>query len=211
MHSKLLIFLSAILLALSPETGFAGDLHADAGVTSDYVWRGLSQTRGGPAVSGELEYVTVSDWYFGTWVSNTSQGENGVDSAEVDYYLGLSGKGSTVGYDVGIINYTYPQSSGLDFSELYFSLMLEGYSFKYFNGADSGTYLEANMTRKLTIRKESSLVFHIGNYNRKSGSDYFDYSVSLRISEFSLTFSKARVSTAQDKDLKTFVSWEQSF
>lgn len=211
MRSKLLIFISGVLLLLQAETSLAGSLHADAGVASDYVWRGLTQTNGGPAVSGGLEYVTDSAWYLGTWVSNTTHGENGVNSAEVDYYIGLSGMGSTVGYDIGMINYTYPQSSNLDFSEIYFAFMLDGFSFKYSDGSDSGTYLEGDMTYKLAIRERSSVRIHVGSYSRKNASDYYDYSVSLQISEFSLTLSKASVDTAQDKDMKTFVGWRRGF
>lgn len=126
MRSKLLILLSGLLYLLSAGTSLAGSLHGDAAVSSDYVWRGLSQTSGGPAVSGGLEYVTSGSWYMGTWVSNTTNGSNGVNSAEVDYYIGLSGKGSSLGYDIGYISYTYPQSTDLNFSELYFAFMSNG-------------------------------------------------------------------------------------
>ena len=211
MRSKLLIFMSGAICVLPVQTSLAGDLHVDAGVTSDYVWRGLSQTSGGPAVSGGLEYVTDSDWYMGTWVSNTTRGANGVNSAEVDYYIGTSGKGSSVGYDIGLINYTYPQSSDLDFSELYFAFMAEGLTFKWSDSADEGTYLEGSITQKLAFRKNTSVTAHAGTYSRKSGTSYVDTSISLRIEDFSITFSKADVNTAQDKDLKTYISWSYSF
>lgn len=211
MQSKLLIYISGALCLLSTGTTLAGSLHGDAGVTSDYVWRGLSQTSGGPAVSGGLEYVTEGSWYMGTWVSNTTHGANGVNSAEVDYYFGLSGKGSTAGYDIGFINYTYPQSSALNFSELYFAFMAEGMTFKYSDSSSAGTYLEGNITYKLAFRKDTSLLLHAGSYSRNSRPSYFDVSAGLRIEDFSISFSKADVNDEQDKDMKIFVGWHHSF
>ena len=203
--------MAGILLLLNAQTSLAGSLHADAGVTSDYVWRGLTQTNGRPAVQGGLEYVTGSTWYFGAWVSNTSYGENGQNSPEVDYYVGMTGKGNSTAYDIGMINYTYPESSGDGFTELYFSFILEKYSFKYSTSSDVGTYVEANTTYKLSIRQDTVLKFHVGNYQLNHGSDYVDANVTLTISEFSLSVSKTTVSSLHNEGIKTFVSWNRSF
>ncbi len=211
MQSKLLIYISGAFCILPVGTSLAGELHGDAGVTSDYVWRGLSQTSGGPAVSGGLEYVTERDWYMGTWISNTTHGANGVNSTEVDYYVGASGKGNNIGYDIGFINYTYPQSSNLDFSELYVAFMTEGLTVKWSDSSAAGTYIEGSLTHKLEFRKNTSITAHAGNYSRKDSTSYVDTSISLRIEDFTITFSKASVNTAQDKDLKTYISWSFSF
>lgn len=211
MRFKLLIFISGMCCSLSAETVIAGILHTDAGVSSDYVWRGLTQTRGKAAVSGGLEYVTDGAWYFGTWVSNTQHEAYDYGSAEIDLYVGMSGQGDSLGYDFGFINYQYPAYSGADFTEMYFALMSNNMVFKYSDSAGAGTYMELNMSYKLSMKKGAVLTIHAGNYSLNNGSDYFDSSISLNINEFSLTFSKANVGTAQDKDLKAFVGWSRSF
>jgi len=210
-RSKLLIFICGMSFILSVETVFAGILQVDAAVHSDYVWRGLTQTKGKAAVSGGVEYVTGGGWYFGGWVSNTQHEAYDYGSAEVDLYVGMSGQGDSLGYDFGFIDYQYPAYSGQDFTEMYFALMTDRLVFKYSDSADIGTYIELNITYKLAIKKGASATIHVGNYSRNNGPDYVDSSVSLNIKEFSLSFSKANVDTDQDKDLKAFVGWSRSF
>lgn len=203
--------MSGILLGLSVKTVFAGSLHVDAAVHSDYVWRGLSQTRGKAAVSGGVEYVSEGALYYGAWASNTQHEAYDYGSAELDLYIGMSGQGVSYGYDLGIISYQYLAYSGQDFSELYFALMSGNMVFKYSDSPDVGTYLELNISRELEIKKGASITVHFGNYSRSRGADYFDSSVSLNIKEFSLTVSQANIDNEQDKDLKIFVGWSESF
>ena len=211
MHFKLLILLVSSLLLFPLQTSFAGSLHADAAVYSDYVWRGLTQTNGRPAVQGGLEFVTDGTWYFGAWVSNTTMGTNGQNSPELDYYVGMSNKGKGMAYDLGMINYTFPESSGDDFTEIYFSFILDSYSVKYSTSADVGTYIEFNMTQKLHLRKDTYLNFHVGQYQINSGTDYIDGNVAIIVSEFSLTISQTTLNSTHDKDTKYFVGWNRTF
>src|SRR5450830_659674 len=51
----------------SPHT-FTGNV----GLVSQYVFRGLTQTNGGPAVQGGADYSHTSGFYAGTWLSNIS-------------------------------------------------------------------------------------------------------------------------------------------
>lgn len=211
MRSKLLIYMSGVLSALITQTGFAGSLHYDAGVSSDYVWRGLTQTRGKPAVSGGIEFITEGNWYFGAWASNTQHEAYAYGSAELDLYVGMSGAGDSFGYDLGFISYQYPAYSGENFTEMYFALMSKGFTFKYSDSAEAGTYLEINLHYELSARRGSSLLVHVGNYDRAGASGYFDTGITYTIKELSLSLSKAGVDSAQDKDLKAFVSWKRSF
>ena len=50
-------------------------LHAftgNFGIASQYIFRGLSQTNGKPAIQGGLDYSHASGFYAGTWLSNIS-------------------------------------------------------------------------------------------------------------------------------------------
>ena len=106
----------AVLFALAP----AGAAHAGVGgsvaLTSDYVFRGISQNNQEPALQAGLEYAADSGFYAGTWGSNvswlsdlTAFGIPVSNSLELDVYGGYRGKFSDkVAYDVGALYYWYP-------------------------------------------------------------------------------------------------------
>lgn len=115
-----------------------GSFSANVALTSEYYFRGLSQTDDTPAIQGGFDYeVDVSKpiaFYLGTWASNVDFNEpGGVDGAsiEIDLYGGLRGAIGETGltWDVGFIYYAYPGAdSGLnyDFVEVQGAL---GYDF----------------------------------------------------------------------------------
>ncbi|MEM7452142.1 MAG: TorF family putative porin, partial [Pseudomonadota bacterium] len=59
------------MLAAAPQAS-ADDLSANVGISNNYIWRGLTQTENGTAVSGGIDYAADSGFYAGTWVSNVS-------------------------------------------------------------------------------------------------------------------------------------------
>ncbi|WP_020181138.1 TorF family putative porin [Methylopila sp. M107] len=93
-----------------------------AGVT-DYVFRGLSQTHGDPAVQGYAE-LQAYGFYAGVWGSSVSDFVTD-PSAEVDFYGGYRGTFSFLSVDVGGLYYYYPGeftpagTKQLDYWELY--------------------------------------------------------------------------------------------
>src|SRR5207237_1081318 len=54
--------------AATPEHTFT----ANVGLFSEYIFRGISQTGGRPAVQGGFDYAHASGLYLGTWASNIS-------------------------------------------------------------------------------------------------------------------------------------------
>ncbi|MEM6627349.1 MAG: TorF family putative porin [Pseudomonadota bacterium] len=103
--------------ALSQEVEFSGNVT----LTTDYHWRGLTQSNQDFAVQGGFD-LAAGGFYAGTWAS-TIDFEDGSDSnVEWDIYGGYAGAlGNGLGYDVGVIGYIYPDSDDedLDFVELY--------------------------------------------------------------------------------------------
>ena len=108
-----LVSVSAIA-ADSPHTvGF------NVGVTTDYIFRGVTQTQHKPAVSGGVDYSHSSGLYAGAWLSNQSWVKTGGSAGagdqyksssnlELDLYGGYKGSlPAEVGYDVGMIHYHY--------------------------------------------------------------------------------------------------------
>ena len=104
--------LAAAVLAATSTVAMA-EVSMNVGVTSNYVWRGWIQSADEAAVSGGVDYAHESGVYVGAWVSSLGGGET-----EQDIYGGYAGEFSGVGYDVGYINYSYPNAD-VDFSEVY--------------------------------------------------------------------------------------------
>lgn len=87
----------------------------NVGFYSQYIFRGLTQTNGEPALQGGFDYAHASGFYVGTWGSNISWLQDGGSyraggSLELDIYGGLKGSiaRTDLGYDVGLLYYWYP-------------------------------------------------------------------------------------------------------
>ena len=87
-------------------TTFAGSLDWNVGVTSQYMWRGMSQGSGA-ATSGGLDYTADNGFSIGTWVSNVDFGDD--TTYELDGYFGYSFGPVSLGY----IYYAYPDGDDL--------------------------------------------------------------------------------------------------
>ncbi len=105
---------------------FAGAAHAEAAftgnvaLTSDYVFRGISQSDGDPAIQGGFDYTNEVGGvpiYAGAWGSNIEFFVDG--SLEVDLYGGIRPTLGPVTFDLGFIAYLYP---GMDSEAQYWEL-----------------------------------------------------------------------------------------
>lgn len=102
------------------------DFSANIGVTSNYVFRGLTQTDDQAAVQGGLDYAHESGLYLGTWASNVDF--DGFTGYELDGWVGFAGAFEQLNYDLGYIYYAYPGSRDLkdsDFGEIYLNLNVD--------------------------------------------------------------------------------------
>lgn len=103
------------LLALSGAAQADDKLSWSASLTgtSDYVFRGISQTDQDPTIQGSLGFE-YGMFYAGAWASGLDWGAAGPDAElEVDWYGGIKPvwKHSPLGevsFDFGVIYYTYP-------------------------------------------------------------------------------------------------------
>ncbi|MCG7551400.1 TorF family putative porin [Pseudoalteromonas sp. Of7M-16] len=214
-----LVLLSSNALAASGHT-----VSANAAASSNYFWRGITQSDDGAAVSGGLDYSNDSGFYLGTWASNVDFGETSSTSYELDFYLGFSGEIKALSYDIGYIHYAYPDAAGdIDFGEVYTSLGWRNLSFKasYLTHAQSGSsteedmlYLELNAT--FPVFKSAELGLHVGNSRGDTvmewtGEDdsYMDYGVNL--SKDGYTFGLVKTDLDADDDLKVYVSYAVDF
>ncbi len=113
------------LVALALASAFAAPVFAadaapaehtftgNVGFVSNYIFRGISQSQGKPALQGGFDYAHSSGLYAGTWASNVAWVRDGGyktgSSLEVDLYAGYKGSiMEDLSYDVGVLHYYYP-------------------------------------------------------------------------------------------------------
>jgi uncharacterized protein (TIGR02001 family) len=131
---KKLMLISALVVAAVPLAVRAEDekkpepdftLTGNAGLFSDYRFRGFTQTGYKPAFQGGFDFSHKSGFYIGNWNSNVEQGLYNGASLEMDFYGGYKFNAGPVGLDVGYYYYYYPGSGALgttkiDNGEVYF-------------------------------------------------------------------------------------------
>jgi uncharacterized protein (TIGR02001 family) len=110
--------LGAALAAGLATVAQAGDnkiaLSATTAFTTDYMFRGISNTENDPAVQPEFD-LTYGMFYAGIWGSNTAFGNN----IEIDYYAGITPKWNNITFNIGALEYTYPSApTDIDYFEL---------------------------------------------------------------------------------------------
>lgn len=205
---------TAVLAAATIPAANAVEVSGNVALTTDYKFRGISQTDSGPAIQGGFDLAWDNGFYVGTWASNVDF----AGSLELDYYVGFSGSISEeVSFDLGFLYYDYPHDDdGIsdDYEEFYASLSFAGatlgvaYSDDYY--AESDEFMYYYVDYELPLSDDYTLGFHYG-YNDFDtdvflGNDdhYADWSVSLSTSAFGLDFSLAYVDTDLDDDADCF-------
>jgi uncharacterized protein (TIGR02001 family) len=117
------------------------------GGTSDYVFRGVSQTFEDPAFQAALD-ISYGIFYAGIWGSNVDFNDAPKANAEIDLYAGIKPTWGPVTFDLGVLYYWYPD--GDDFAnfngvpgQLDYVEFKAGYSLAspWIKGLTSGTML----------------------------------------------------------------------
>ena len=190
-------------------------LEANIGATSNYLWRGVTQSSDDGAISGGLDYSHDSGAYAGTWVS--SLGGNGAGT-EIDYYAGFSGEtADSIGYDLGYIYYAYQNAPAAtnDFAELYGSVTMSGVT----AGIASEVYTQGGTDLDQTYYSLSSdfeltdgfgLTATAGRYNRDGSDDYSHLTLDVTKDDFTFSLSKA-TSGSGDDSVIPYVSYSKTF
>ena len=141
---KKILVPSLLALALGSVSGLAqaqtaapeSTLSFNAGVVSDYRYRGISQSRLKPAVQGGFDYADKSGFYVGAWGSSIKwiKDAGGKSNTEVDYYGGYKFTVGEVGYDIGFLHYDYSGNAlkpSANTNELYGAITMGPATLKY--------------------------------------------------------------------------------
>lgn len=111
---KLLV---AVVATVSAGPLMALDLSANAGLNSEYIFRGIPQSDGKAAAFGGFD-LESGGFYLGTWGSTVDAGSTDGDGLEVDLYGGYSVDIGEFSLGVGATWYTYTDKFDDDYREL---------------------------------------------------------------------------------------------
>ncbi|MBB3061051.1 TorF family putative porin [Microbulbifer rhizosphaerae] len=197
-RATVVIASSALALAMAASTAGAAEggvsFSGNVGVTTDYRFRGISQSDSGPAVQGGFDVDFGNGFYAGTWASQVdfAYGEDET-KFEQDIYFGYAGEISdTVSYDVGYIKFFYHGGDNdEDYQEIYGSVSISdltlglNYSNEYW--AETGTFYYPYAEYSFALPADLSLDLHLGlnvldedgGFLAEGEDSYMDYSVSL--------------------------------
>ncbi len=204
----------------------ASPLTGNFTLTSDYRFRGISQSFKLPAVQGGIDWAHDSGFYLGNWNSSVSgnQFPNGA-SLEMDFYGGYKFPvGKDITLDVGALYYYYPGAFYNGFSgkpkydnfELYVGGVMGPFSAKVFFavsdffGLDETTggrsssgsyYIDLNYSTE--IAPKLTLGAHVGYQSVRNYSDlnYVDYKLGVTYDWTGWLLGAAVVGTNADKNL----------
>lgn len=198
--------LTSLLAATTLVSAYAqAELSANVAVTSNYLWRGMTQTDDSPAIQAGLDYADASGFYAGTWVSNVDFG--GDEDFELDLYGGYTGTAGDWGYDVGYIYFAYPGAES-DFSEIYASfskgdLSLGVAVLATAESADFGDSIYLSADYGFDAIEGFDTAVHVGSYSGDFSSDAIDFGATIGKDFWTVG---ASMMTEGDDDLKLYAS-----
>ncbi len=191
------------------------------GVTSDYIWRGVSQSGKSASVSGGIDYADERGYYAGAWVGSLAE-EAG---SELDLYFGY---GSDQ-FELGYIWYRYPDNDDIEFGEIYgsfsYNALTAGLAYTVNNGSanDDAQFAEGDIYYYLSvgadISDKQSWAFTLGSYSYDNPAeddstldDYLhgavDFITHSDMGDFSFTLTSTN---AEDDEVRAVVPWGISF
>lgn len=203
---KTLLAIAATLAAAAVPTVASAQLAFNVGATTDYRYRGVSQTQLKPALQGGVDYA-AGGFYVGAWASTIRwiKKAGGDANLELDIYGGYKGElAKGLGYDVGVLTYVYPSnklSPSANTTELYGALTFGPATLKYshavtdlFGVPDSKNSYYADLSAGFEVAG-LTVTPHLGYQHVKNGISYADYSLTVSKDFSGLVPSLALVGT----------------
>ena len=202
-QNKIKKFACAMILSVTMSRMALAAVEWNTAVTSEYIWRGMSQGKGA-AVSGGIDISGESGFSAGVWVSNVDFGDNA--TYELDVYAGYSFGPVSVGY----IYYAYPDNTdeGYDFSEVNISADIGAFSIGANILADAdwdmdfGDDVYYTLDTGFAATEAIGISFHLGFYDYDAGDEETDYGISI---DFDSGFSFGIIDSSRDDSDPFFV------
>lgn len=171
--AALFVCTSAIAEETPPESPFSGDVT----LISDYVYRGMTQTWGKPALQGSLNYNHASGFFAGVWMSTVSDKNFADGFVEIDLSAGYEGViNDDWSYGVGALHVMYP---GANYQK---TLPVGTYPSQKYDMSEvnaSVTYKWLTLEYNRTITDVLGFNQKTGYTGRTKGSSYYNLSAAL--------------------------------
>ena len=216
--AALLAGTAAVAQTKAPEPDYT--IAYNIGATTDYRYRGISQTRLKPTVQGGVDFAHKSGFYLGAWGSGIKWIKDGGGDAnvELDLYGGYKGSAGAVSYDLGVLTYQYPShrlAISPNTTELYAAGTMGPATLKYshsvtnlFGFADSKNSGYLDLSASFDLGSGWSVAPHVGRQRVAHNSifSYTDYSVTVNKDIDGLVLSAALVGTNAEEAAYTTVA-----
>ena len=214
-RSRVPVWTLGCALAVLPTTArVEGAAGGHVAATTDYVFRGMSQTRGAPALQGDFHYEWASGWFLGAWTSTVDLNPGPGPTLELNAYAGRSWPVSPAwaaritavhyGYpgDMPALSYDYDELAGsLSFRDrLVASIAWSPNTSRYsgYGAAHDGTALSYDLVGQWPLWAGLSAVGGAGYYDLEDlfGTGYGYWSLGLTWAIRRLQFELGYFSTA---------------
>ncbi len=203
------------IFVLPVSVTIAAESSANVAVTSNYVFRGQTQSDDGVAAQASYDIKQTNNdigWYAGTFASMVDGGTSGGSGLEVDLFGGWKGsfgKQSVLGYDVGAITYQYTDSKfSTDLTEFFAGVSYETAYVKLFMGNGSGikSYNYLDVGASFVVFSDLDLDLHAGRYLSSPSSNDISASLSTEIKGFDLSLGLTYEDAGPKSDFEFFVT-----
>jgi uncharacterized protein (TIGR02001 family) len=163
--------LAAGLLLAASSSASAATFNGSGAITTDYVWRGTTQTQGDPAVQASFKATADNGLYGSIWGSNVEFAPETRASSELDVTVGWGGNVTEDwALDVNLTHYRYPSATvDLDWTEAIGTLIWKqrywaqlGYSNDALATDEAGAY--AQLGAKFPLSEQVRLEAAAGYY-----------------------------------------------
>ena len=158
----------------------AAEFEGNIALSSEYMWRGMTQSDGEAAVSGGFDISGDSGAYFGVWGSNVEYGDDA--TMELDYYLGYAGEtDGGLSYDIGYLLYDFP-GADYDAEEIYLGLGYSYFGVTYYAGQDDAP---DNVEFSISLG-ETGLGLTVGDYDDVGQYTILAYDLPISLAGLSI-------------------------
>lgn len=210
--NKLALACGAALMGASAMA--QAEFSANIALTSDYVFRGVTQNDGEMAIQGGFDYSHDSGFYAGVWGSNVDDTAYDGATMELDGYFGYATEVGGLGVDLMAIRYMYPGTNTSANNTNEFSVTLSkdfdvaavsagvAYSPDFFGAGDS-TYASIGLDVPVSVLTVSA---SYGASSFDTAADYKDWSLGIsgEVEGFGLALTYTDTDQTGDNDRVAF-------
>lgn len=220
---KSIVLATAVAAVLTSVAVTSNTAMADASVgvaaTSNYIWRGVTQSSDTASVQGGVDWSGESGIYAGAWVGSLVKGQ------ETNFYIGFTGEAANIGYDIGAVVYAYTLAPNTNFTEVYLNASFAGFSAGVATTVDTASanvggqfdegdlYLSAayDFTAGPFETSVFAGTYMFDNDSATQALDYSHYGVSFTSGEVMLSVEKNDIEGGNADNVRIVATWSKSW